>query len=144
MVEIPFYETSGFVFSNFSAHRIEYNGELYPTVEHAFHAQKFTEGRIRERIISASSPLVAWQLGKKYKSERREDWDRVKVALLTELVRAKTTQHQEVRDALLATENEQIVENNPDDDFWGAGADGNGQNHMGRILMQVREEILNA
>ena len=141
MIQIPFYETSGMVLSNFSAHRIEYEGVEYPTVEHAFHAQKFGEGSVKERITRAGSPLVAWELGRKYKPERRADWDDVKVGVLTELVRAKATQHDEVANALILTGEEEIVELNPDDSFWGTGPDGNGDNHMGKILMRIREEL---
>ena len=43
MIKIPHYETSYFLFSNFSPHRVVYKGVSYPTLEHAFQAQKFLD-----------------------------------------------------------------------------------------------------
>lgn len=141
MIAIPYYETSNFVFSNFSAHSIEFGGVLYPTAEHAFHAQKFDDNQLRSQIRSCSSPLAAWELAREFKPNRRKDWDSVKVSVLTEIVRAKVAQHLDVKEALLATGTEEIVEVNPNDEFWGKGADGTGQNQTGKILMRVRAEL---
>jgi N-glycosidase YbiA len=41
----------------------------------------------------------------------------------------------------LATGDEEIVENAPEDYYWGCGADGSGQNKLGQILMRVRREL---
>ena len=58
-----------------------------------------------------------------------------------ELVKEKVNQHDEVKNALLATGVEEIVEDNPNDSFWGVGRDGKGENQMGKILMRIRKEI---
>lgn len=142
MVNIPYYETSHFVFSNLSAHRVSYNGVEYPTVEHAFHAQKFADQSIRQQIKDSASPLQALTLARQLKPQRRTDWDEVKVGILTEIVREKVLQHKEVHEALMATGTDDIVEINPNDDFWGNGPDGNGQNRMGKILMHIRSELI--
>jgi hypothetical protein len=47
----------------------------------------------------------------------------------------------EILDILLATGNEEIIENNPKDEYWGCGNAGNGENHLGKILMEVRYEL---
>lgn len=65
----------------------------------------------------------------------------MKVDILTEIIRCKTEQNADVREALLATGDEEIVEINPNDDFWGNGANGDGQNQTGKILMKIRDEI---
>lgn len=140
-VEIPYYETSYFVFSNFSPHSVEIDGVVYPTVEHAFHAQKFDDEALRERFRTCGSPLAAWELARERKSQRRADWGEVKVEVLTDIIRAKIRQHKEVQDALLATGAEEIVELNPQDEFWGSGATGHGQNQTGKILMKLRDEL---
>ena len=134
MITIPYYETSNFVFSNFSAHTVKVGGVQYPTVEHAFHAQKFDNEQLREQILHSGSPLAAWKLAHELKPQRRADWDSVKVAVLTDIIRAKVSQHSDVMSALLATGDEEIVEINPNDDFWGNGADGNGQNQNRKAL----------
>lgn len=141
MINIPYYETSNFVFSNFSAHRVEFKGVHYATVEHAFHAQKFTDDMLQQKIRECASPLAAWQLAQNLKLQRKTDWNDVKVRILTEIIRAKVQQHTEVRDALLATGDVEIIEVNPNDSFWGSGADGNGQNNTGKILMKIRDEL---
>jgi len=41
----------------------------------------------------------------------------------------------------LATGNNDIVEDNPNDSFWGNGKDGKGENQMGKILMIIRSEL---
>lgn len=144
MIKIPYYETSNFVFSNFSPHTIEFEGMLYPTAEHAYHAAKFNDPNIRSKIQKAISPLEAFKLGKKYTSQRKENWDEIKVDTLYQILKQKLSQHREVKIALLSTEDEVIVEDNPLDDFWGNGPDGKGQNQMGKLLMKIREEIKNA
>lgn len=141
MIAIPYYETSGFVFSNFSPHSVAYRGVTYPTAEHAFHAQKFSDATIVDQINTCGSPLAAWKLAHEHKGERRGDWADVKVQILTDILRCKALQHLEVKNALLATGIEDIVEINPNDGFWGSGADGKGQNQTGKILMQIREEL---
>ena len=56
------------------------------------------------------------------------------------LLRLKLAQHQEVRDVLAATGAEKIEEDSPTDYFWGVGADGTGQNQLGRLWIKIREE----
>lgn len=141
MIKIPYYETSYFALHNFSANAVEIDKVVYPTAEHAFHALKFEDPNIREEIINSSSPVAAFHLGKKYKPQRRSDWDDIKVGVLEDIIRHKALQNPDVKDALLLSGDEQIIEDNPNDDFWGCGSDGEGQNHTGRILMKIRGEL---
>lgn len=141
MITIPYYETSYFALHNFSANAIEIDGIIYPTAEHAFHALKFDDALIREEIISSASPVAAFNLGKKYKPQRRSDWNDIKVGVLEDIIRRKAQQNPDVREALLLSGNEEIVEVNPNDDFWGNGPDGTGKNHTGTILMKIRGEL---
>src|SRR5436309_664152 len=101
MIKIPYYETSYFVFSNFSPHTVLYNTVLYPTAKHAYHATKFADKKIRDEIKNAGSPLEAFQLGKKYKLLRKKNWDEIKIDILYEILKEKTMQHEEVKKALL-------------------------------------------
>lgn len=36
----------------------------------------------------------------------------------------------------------QLLENSPHDFFWGGGWDASGHNHLGRLLMELREQLL--
>lgn len=141
MITIPYYETSYFALHNFSANAIEIDSVVYPTAEHAFHALKFDDAAIREEIINSSSPVAAFHLGKKYKPLRRSDWNDIKVGVLEDIIRRKAQQNPDVKEALLLSGDEQIVEVNENDDFWGSGPDGKGQNHTGKILMKIRDEL---
>jgi len=141
MIKIPYYETSYFVLSNFSAHTVEIDSVVYPTAEHAYHAAKFTDEKIQDDIRNARSPVEAYHLGQKYKSQRIATWDEIKITVLYDIVKAKVMQHDEVRTALAATGTEEIIEDNPNDGFWGNGKDGAGENHMGKILMRIRDEL---
>jgi ribA/ribD-fused uncharacterized protein len=128
-------------FSNFSPHPVEIDGRTWPTNEHFFQAQKFAGTRHEEEIRQASSPMIAARMGRSRERPLRKEWEQIKDELMRKAVRAKMQQHQDVREELLATGEEQLVEATTKDDYWGCGADGKGQNRLGQILMQVREEL---
>ena len=127
--------------SNFSRHGVELDGLWWPTVEHFFQAQKFEDEAYRERVRLARSPRDAKNLGRTRDRPLRADWDEVKEDVMLRACRQKFATHADAREVLLSTGDEEIVENAPGDFFWGCGADGNGRNALGRILMQVREEL---
>lgn len=47
----------------------------------------------------------------------------------------KFSQHEDLKQKLLATGNRKIIEHTKNDNFFGDGGDGSGQNHLGRLLM---------
>ena len=128
-------------FSNFAAYPIELSGNRWPTSEHYFQAQKFEESERREEIRNALSPMQAARMGRDRKKTLRPDWESVKVAVMTDAVRAKFTQHEELRQVLLGTGDAELVEHTANDNYWGDGGDGSGKNMLGQILMQVRTEL---
>ena len=140
---ITFYTPTFYVFNNFSAHAVEFRGRLYPTAEHAYQAAKCTDPQGQEEIRNARSPLLAKSLANgKYRGARDPDWGSKKLALVEEILRAKLAQHAEAREALLKSDGEEIVEDSPTDYFWGAGADGSGQNLLGKTWMKIREDSI--
>jgi ribA/ribD-fused uncharacterized protein len=128
-------------FSNFSRHGVELDGAWWPTVEHFFQAQKFEDPAYREKIRTVALPRDAKNLGRTRDRPLRADWDAVRDGVMLRAVRRKFETHPEIRALLLETGEEEIVENAPGDFYWGAGADGSGQNKLGKILMQVRGEL---
>ena len=128
-------------FSNFSPHGIEIDGRYWPTVEHYFQAQKFTDTTHQERIAYARTPKEAKALGWDRQIPIRPDWDQIKDEVMLAAVRQKFATHEKIRNILLSTGDERLVENAPSDDYWGCGADGAGKNRLGQILMQVRSEL---
>lgn len=133
-------------FSNFSPHGIEIQGTYWSTVEHYYQAQKFVgsvDAAIIPSIYAAETPEQAAALGRCISRQLRSDWDAVKTQVMKEAVLKKFLTHADIRDILLATGDNLLVENSPNDYFWGCGADKTGENCLGKILMSVREEIRN-
>ena len=73
----------------------------------------------------------------------RPDWEEVKVGIMEQIVRAKFTQNEVLKWRLIATGEAELVEGNSwHDTCWGVDTKtGEGQNHLGRILMKVRQEL---
>lgn len=128
-------------FSNFAPFPIRVDGERWPTSEHYFQAQKFEDKAYRQRIQKARTPMLAAQLGRDRKQKLRRDWESVKVGVMRTAVLAKFAQHEELREMLLSTRDAKIIEHTENDDYWGDGGDGRGKNMLGRILMEVREQL---
>lgn len=131
-------------FSNFSPHSIQIQGSYWPTVEHYYQAQKFV-GSVDAAIIpiihAAATPEEAAALGRCHTRQLRPDWDVVKTQIMRKAVLRKFLSHPDIQEILLSTANETLVENSPNDYFWGCGAEKTGENHLGKILMSVRAEI---
>lgn len=62
---------------------------------------------------------------------------------MREVVLQKFRTHADIREILLATGEEVLVENSPIDYYWGYGKDGSGKNKLGQLLMEVREILRN-
>ena len=128
-------------FSNFARYPIRLNGKQWPTSEHYFQAQKFTNAQIKERVRRANTPALAARLGRDRKLPLRRDWDSVKLGVMRQAVQAKFTQHAELAALLLGTGEAVLIEHTENDAYWGDGGDGSGANWLGRILMDVRSHL---
>lgn len=128
-------------FSNFSRYHVFLDGKTWPTSEHYFQAQKFLDEALREKIRLAKTPRIAANMGRDRSNPLRRDWESVKDDVMRKVVRAKFTQHEELKKLLLETGDAVIVEHTANDSYWGDGGDGSGKNMLGRILMQVRDEL---
>ena len=117
------------------------DGELWPTTEHYFQAQKFAGTQHEGEIRAAASPRVAARMGRSRKRPLRSDWESVKDGLMLKAVREKVRQHADVRAALVGTGEERIVEASKTDGYWGTGEDGKGRNRLGEVLMKVRAAL---
>jgi ribA/ribD-fused uncharacterized protein len=117
---------------------VELDGKYWPTAEHYFQSQKFPGTEHQQRIAKAQSPKDAARLGRDRSVLLRDDWESVKDDVMRGAVLKKFETHQAIREVLLGTGDEELVENAPGDYYWGCGADGTGQNKFGKILMEVR------
>lgn len=145
---VCFYEQDFYVLSNFSAFTIQWKGLRFDTSEAAYHWEKFTpEGfmgaawDIRNAIHAAPSAHEAFRFAQANKGLRRRDWDDVKVNIMRNILRAKVDQHEYVRRKLLSTGDRELVENSWRDDYWGWGPNKDGQNMLGKLWMEIRDEI---
>jgi ribA/ribD-fused uncharacterized protein len=124
--------------SNFTLCEVELEGVMYPTVEHAYQAAKTTVKEFREAIRLCTTPGQAKRMGKQI--TLRPDWEAIKLDVMRGLLREKFSWGY-LRVALLATgERELIEENTWYDTFWGV-CYGEGQNWLGKLLMEIREEL---
>jgi ribA/ribD-fused uncharacterized protein len=131
-------------FSNFSPHGIDIEGTYWPTVEHYYQGQKFVgspDAPIIPLIFAAATPEQAAALGRCPSRCLRPDWELVKTQVMRVGVLQKFITHPDIREILLITGDEMLIENSPTDYFWGCGANHIGENHLGKILMSVRAEI---
>ena len=144
-MSIKFYkvkETYG-CFSNFSRHAITLDGRTWATTEHYFQAQKFFGTPRYDQIANAETPRIAADLGRDRGYPLRLDWEKVKDDVMRKCVREKVLQHQHIKDLLLSTGDQEIIEDSPIDWYWGCGSDGAGKNMLGKILMEIRAELRN-
>ena len=126
-------------FSNFSRHGFVLDKLWWNTSEHYFQAQKFVGTPYLEQIRSISTPNDAAKLGRRRTFPLRTDWEQVKDEIMLKAVLCKFQIHLDIRQVLHSTGDEEIVENAPNDYYWGCGKDGSGKNQLGLILMQVRD-----
>jgi ribA/ribD-fused uncharacterized protein len=128
------------ILSPFSCHPVHYLDTNSPTAEHAYQAAKFTHlVYVPWEINRAKTPELAKEIAKRYKKSRRRDWDKVKLSVMQQVQTAKVEQNVEVKRFLKKTKKRKLVENSPTDYFWGCGLDRTGENHLGKILMNIRD-----
>jgi len=126
--------------SNFYPSPIEYDEITYPTLEHAYQAAKCRDEHknVKVYIARLRTPAMAKRRGREI--EMRPDWDHIKLGVMEELVRIKFST-EPLRGMLKATAGHDLIEGNTwGDTFWGV-CRGKGHNHLGKILMKIRDEI---
>ena len=126
--------------SNFFPAEVTYNGLTYQNNEAAFQAQK-TYSKEERIEFTTLEPRDAKRRGRRVRL--RKEWEQVKDRIMEEIVRAKFSQNEELKEQLLATGDAQLVEGNRwNDRYWGVDIQsGVGENHLGKILMKVRSEL---
>jgi len=127
--------------SNFYYSPVEYNENIFPTVENAFQLAKVeTPTQCITEAFMKATPKEAKAMGRRVKL--RVDWDIIKVDIMHQLLISKFT-NDSLRDKLLGTGNVLLQEGNYwNDDYWGIDLrTGKGKNTLGNLLMRVRTEI---
>lgn len=143
-------------FSNWYPARILVDGISYTCTEQHMMAEKarlFDDEETLEKIMVATHPHDQKRLGRQVKGFNVDKWnavarDRVYIGNL-----AKFTQHEDLKEFILRTGDDIIVEASPYDTIWGIGLyeddercldpkQWKGKNWLGEVLMRVRDTIV--
>lgn len=127
--------------SNFYQAEVEFEGMMYPSTEHAYQAAKTLDLKSRA-MFQGGTAGQAKRLGQVI--ILRDDWtnDNVKISVMYAVLLDKFTRHQDLRKQLIATSPNELIEGNTwNDTFWGV-CGGKGKNHLGKLLMSIRQEII--
>ena len=123
--------------SNFYPCRVEFEGRVYLSSEAAYQASKTLDETVKDGFVILNA-REARRLGREVVV--RLDWEDIKLNVMYRILRAKFSQ-EPLRTRLLATGNNFLEETNYwHDTFWGS-YDNKGENHLGRLLMVVRDEL---
>lgn len=137
------------IFSNFADTPVIIGGLYYPTTEHYFQSMKFieTDPDYAEEIRNAETPLESKKLGKsrdhpidKNWADSREGQGNSILVMRTALF-CKAFQNSEFKNTLLNTGDRYIIEASPYDSYWGEGKEKKGKNMLGKLLMELRNEL---
>lgn len=125
--------------SNMRATKLTHEGIIYPSVEHAYQAAKSSDVEERQEIARMRTPVQAKIYGNSMAPGPLWHDDKMDVMLL--LLRKKFFYDGALGDKLLGTGSMHLEEcNEYGDRFWGTHK-GQGENHLGQLLMRVRSEI---
>lgn len=126
--------------SNMYPCRVQYKGTEYSCSESAFQAQKCTNS-VDKDMFAGFDGKMAKSWGRRV--PLRKDWNEVRIPIMEEIVRAKFVQNPSLAEKLIKVEGPIQEDNSWHDTFWGV-CNGVGENHLGKILMTIRDELLNS
>ena len=142
-MSIDFYKEEGPLgyLANYSNHGFIVENTYYKTAEHFYQANKFDDPKIREKVINADTPKEASNIGRDRNNIRRKDFKDIKLDVMQEGLYQKFKQNKDIRSKLIETRNEPIREMTTKESYWGIGPNLDGENHIGNILMNVRNRV---
>lgn len=128
--------------SNFWPCSVSLEGMQFNSVEAAYVAAKTTDVAVRKQVQELEKPGDCKRFGRGIKL--RHDWENVKLQVMEELLRQKFTKGSVLASKLVATGTVKIEEGNKwGDTFWGV-CKGKGNNHLGKLLMKIRAELISS
>lgn len=143
-------------FSNWFPTEFDYAGRHFMNAEQfmMFHkVMMFKKYDLADQIMKTQDPAACKKIaGQKFPEFRADIWEQVCRAIVKRGVKAKFSQNTSIMETLLSTGEALLAECSPYDKIWGIGIDiadpkrfnctkWNGSNYLGRILMEVREEL---
>lgn len=122
--------------SNFHICPVYFEGDCYPSTENAYMAAKTLDLEARKQFLNID-PKDAKALGRKI--TLRPDWEEVKYDVMAMVIFDKFYRNLDIRQQLIETGDRAMTEaNHWGDTQWGTDPDGNGENNLGKILMNIR------
>ena len=126
-------------------------GTLYPTAEHYFQCERFSDPTIRQAILDKSSPMSCKMVAKKHREHMTiEQYSPEDLDLMRRTIRFKLENHPNLRLQLLALPADAIImedasaRGGASARFWGMKLENGiwtGQNWLGRLWMELRLEL---
>lgn len=143
------------VLSNFEKCYIKYKGHLFATTEQAFMWEKaifFNDHESASKILREENPAKAKKLGREVKNFDDSKWSKVCYEVMYKINYEKYFQNTRLKNILLNTGDKILVETNFRDTRWAIGlpaeddrvldeSQWQGENLLGKVLMQVRQEL---
>ncbi len=124
--------------SNFYESCVTYDFVIYPTLEHAYQAAKTLNLEERQKIKECKTPGQAKRMGRTV--TLRPDWEQIKVHVMDNLLTKKFSLYP-LKEQLLATKDKELIEGNTwGDTYWGV-CNGQGENKLGQLLMNLRNQL---
>ncbi|MEU1182013.1 NADAR family protein [Streptomyces sp. NPDC005820] len=119
---------------------LRYAGDTYASVLHGYWALSTAHEADRLAVRDAPTPAEAQERGGR--AVRREDWPKIRLAVMAGLLRAKFTQHPGPAEVLLGTGDATIVYTGfSESPYWRDTRAEGGRNWAGRLLELVRAEL---
>jgi ribA/ribD-fused uncharacterized protein len=148
---ITFFKTDekyGFLSNMKGKQKILVNNVWFSSSEAIYQSLKYPKNKaIQYKIMSERSPILAKKISISNKKDMRQDWDIVKNNIMRLCIRIRAFQSQEFVNILLSTDKKIIVEISRKDTYWGTvfinEFELKGKNVLGRLLMELRDEINN-
>ena len=132
-------------FSNLYRRDITFEGEVFCTSEHAYQAGKARKPSVKKWLMEAPSPaLLAMAAHGLYYWDVAPGWSTSKFDRMRAVLRAKFTQHEDLKALLVSTADAQLIETATVDykvnRLWGE-VNGVGSNMLGNMLMELRSQL---
>lgn len=118
-------------------------------------AKLFDDEATAKLILSTDNPRTIKALGRQVKNFNDEEWNKVKLNVVTIINRMKFEQNQDLLDKMILDKDLILVEASPEDKIWGIGLHASddrvldeslwqGQNLLGIAIMNARDSILSS
>lgn len=126
---------------NTCVREIELEQQVWRSAEHYLHSMLARKLRWAEKIRLAPTALDAYNLARPWYRSKKRGWKNLRRVYMTRALYTQVQMYPELRDYLLSTGEELIVESSMYDHYWGIGRDQRGENMTGKIWMDIRKKL---